>query len=132
MKLVLIVLLLVCLVCNAVPSLAESPAALPDLPDRLPVEYKTYLKEAAGTVKKIEYPSRDYTGDGSVHAVPRMPRGPGQLHHAVCWRHIFKVVFAFLDYSVSCLPLKISVTDFFVLYCQSSSLSSLFLHRPLF
>ena len=65
MKQILTVLLLACLLCCAAPSLAESAADLPELPERLPVEYKTYLKEAAGTVRKIEYPSRDYTGDGA-------------------------------------------------------------------
>ena len=65
MKLFLAILVLACLLCCAAVSLAEESAALPDLPERLPVEYKTYLKEGAGTVKKIQYPSKDYTGDGA-------------------------------------------------------------------
>lgn len=64
MKQILAVLVLACLLCGAVPSLAES-AALPELPDRLPVAYRKAMPEGGGTVEKITYPSRDYTGDGS-------------------------------------------------------------------
>lgn len=65
MKLCLLVLLLGCLVCCAAAAAAESVASLPDLPDILTSEYRTPLKEGAGTVRKIQYPSRDYTGDGA-------------------------------------------------------------------
>ena len=61
MRLFFVVLMLLCLFgCAA----AES-AQLPELPDRLPVEYKKTMAEGGGTVEKIQYPSRDYTGDGS-------------------------------------------------------------------
>ena len=63
MKLILTVLLLCCLLGGAASSLAESAPALPDLPEQLPLEYRRSLKEGAGTVTAIEYPSRDYTGD---------------------------------------------------------------------
>ena len=62
LKLFIILMLIVCLVCCSVSALAESASSLPDLPDRLPLEYKKILKEG-GTVRKIEYPSKDYYGD---------------------------------------------------------------------
>ncbi len=62
LKLLIILMLLVCLVCCSVSVLAESASSLPDLPDTLPLEYKKILKEG-GTVRKIEYPSKDYYGD---------------------------------------------------------------------
>ena len=65
MKLILTVLLLCCLLGGAASSLAESAPALPELPEQLPLEYRRSLKEGAGTVTAIEYPSRDYTGDGA-------------------------------------------------------------------
>ena len=65
MKLFVIVLLLVSLFCCSAAAIAESASTLPDLPDRLPVEYKKTMKEGGGTVEKITYPSRDYTGDGA-------------------------------------------------------------------
>ena len=65
MKIILFVFLLVSLLGISALSLAENAAKLPELPDRLPDEYKTPLKEGAGTVRKIQYPSRDYTGDGA-------------------------------------------------------------------
>ena len=65
MKLILTILLLCCLLGGAASSLAASAPALPDLPEQLPLEYRRSLKEGAGTVTAIEYPSRDYTGDGA-------------------------------------------------------------------
>ena len=65
MKLSVTVLLLLCLVFGAAASLAEPIASLPELPDRMPVAYKKALGEGGGTVEKIEYPSKDYTGDGA-------------------------------------------------------------------
>ena len=65
MKLSVIILLLVCLLSGTAACFAEAAPELPDLPDRLPTEYKKVMKEGAGTVKKIQYQSRDYTGDGS-------------------------------------------------------------------
>ena len=64
MKLFLVVLLLLSLVGSSA-AVAESASALPDLPDKLPVEYKKTMKEGGGTVEKITYPSKDYTGDGA-------------------------------------------------------------------
>ena len=54
------------------------PAGLPELPDRLPLEYKRIMREGGGTVERIEYPSRDYTGDGAEvvkKAVVYLPAG---------------------------------------------------------
>ena len=64
MKLFLIFLLLLSLVGSSA-AVAESASMLPDLPDKLPVEYKRTMKEGGGTVEKITYPSKDYTGDGA-------------------------------------------------------------------
>ena len=61
MKLFIILILLVCLLCCSVSALAGS-GSLPDLPDKLPPEYRKTLNEG-GTVLKIEYPSKDYSGD---------------------------------------------------------------------
>ena len=63
MKLLVSVLLLAGLLCGAAASAAESASSLPDLPDRLPAAYQIALPEGGGTVEKIAYPSRDYTGD---------------------------------------------------------------------
>ena len=57
-------ILILLLACCAAAAAGES-AGLPDLPERLPAEYRTVLREGGGTVEKIEYPSRDYTGDGA-------------------------------------------------------------------
>ena len=62
LKLFAILLLLVCLVCCSVPALAESASTLPELPDKLPYQYRKAAKEG-GTVLQIEYPSRDYYTD---------------------------------------------------------------------
>ena len=78
MKLFLLILMLVCLLCCAAASLAEGSAELPDLPEQLPAEYKVPLEEGAGTVQKIQYPSRDYTGDGAEvtkNALVYLPAG---------------------------------------------------------
>ena len=64
MKLFLVFLLLLSLVGSSA-AVAESASMLPDLPDKLPVEYKRTMKEGGGTVEKITYPSKDYTGDGA-------------------------------------------------------------------
>ena len=64
MKLFLVFLLLLSLVGSSA-AVAESASMLPDLPDKLPVEYKKTMKEGGGTVEKITYPSKDYTGDGA-------------------------------------------------------------------
>ena len=76
MKLIL-VLLVLCLLCVSVPSLAES-GSLPELPERLPYTYRKPLSEGAGTVEQIEYPSKDYAGDGAEvtkKAVVYLPAG---------------------------------------------------------
>ena len=73
----LTVLFLACLLLGAVPARAES-AALPELPDRLPAAYRKALPEGGGTVERITYPSRDYTGDGAEvikNAVVYLPAG---------------------------------------------------------
>lgn len=64
MKLFLPLLVLACLLCCAAVSLAEESAALPELVNRLPTEYKEFTREG-GTVSRIQYPSRDYTGNGA-------------------------------------------------------------------
>ena len=65
MKHIIPLFLVLCLLWGSGTAAAESASSLPDLPDRLPVEYKKTMKEGTGTVLKIEYPSRDYTGDGA-------------------------------------------------------------------
>jgi len=78
MKLFLSILLLFSLACHAAVSAAESPAPLPDLPEKLPDEYTIPLKEGAGTVRQIQYPSRDYTGNGAEvtkNALVYLPAG---------------------------------------------------------
>jgi len=62
MKQLIILALAACLACCAATATAESASALPELPDKLPLEYTQTLKEG-GTVRKIEYPSKDYHGD---------------------------------------------------------------------
>lgn len=64
MKLFLTLVLCLCLFACVLPS-AGSASGLPELPDRLPVEYKKTMPEGGGTVEKITYPSKDYTGDGA-------------------------------------------------------------------
>ena len=78
MKLFLSILLMISLVCSIAASVAESPASLPDLPEELPVEYRRSVKEGAGAVEQIQYPSRDYTGDGAEvikNALVYLPAG---------------------------------------------------------
>ena len=69
MKLILSLLLLAGLVCCAAPSLAESAAALPELPDKLPAAYRVAPQEGCGTVGKITYPSTDYTADDGTEVM---------------------------------------------------------------
>ena len=69
MKLILSLLLLAGLVCCAAPSLAESAAALPELPDKLPAAYRVAPQEGGGTVGKITYPSADYTADDGTEVM---------------------------------------------------------------
>ncbi len=64
MKLFLTLVLCLCLSVCVLPA-AGSASGLPELPDRLPVEYKKTMPEGGGTVEKITYPSKDYTGDGA-------------------------------------------------------------------
>ena len=64
MKLFLTLVLCLCLFACVLPA-AGSASGLPELPDRLPVEYKKTMPEGGGTVEKITYPSRNYTGDGA-------------------------------------------------------------------
>ena len=69
--------LLLLLLCCCSPAAAD-PAGFPELPDRLPAEYKRVLREGGGTVERIEYPSRDYAGDGAEvmkRAVVYLPAG---------------------------------------------------------
>ena len=78
MKPVLILFLLLSLLCLTATAAAESASRLPELPDRLPVEYKSAMREGGGTVEKIQYPSRDYTGDGAEvikNALVYLPAG---------------------------------------------------------
>ena len=63
MKNLIASVLLLCLLGTAVSASAESASALPDLPDTIPAAYKKAMKEGGGTVRKIQYPSKDYTGD---------------------------------------------------------------------
>ena len=65
MKRIIPLFLILCLLLGSCAAAEESASSLPDLPDRLPAEYKTTMKEGCGTVRRIEYPSRDYTGDGA-------------------------------------------------------------------
>ena len=58
LKLLLILFLLLGLLCITAVSCAESP----DLPEKLPFEYGRPID--GGTVQQIEYPSKDYYGDG--------------------------------------------------------------------
>ena len=78
MRCIVSLLLCLCLLCASGIAAAESSSSLPDLPDRLPLEYKQYMKEGGGTVKNIQYPSRDYTGDGAEvtkNALVYLPSG---------------------------------------------------------
>ena len=68
-----VLLLLLCLSAGTAGS-----AGFPDLPARLPAAYKSVLREGGGTVERIEYPSRDYTGNGAEvikKAVVYLPAG---------------------------------------------------------
>ena len=66
MKCIFVLILVLALFCCALPASAETVSIRGiELPERLPVEYKKTLPEGGGTVQKIEYPSRDYTGDGA-------------------------------------------------------------------
>ncbi len=62
MKLILILLLALCLFGRTASVRAEAPAGLPELPERVPDQYTSTLRDG-GTVTRIEYPSRDYYGD---------------------------------------------------------------------
>ncbi len=78
MKTAVLILALLGLLCAAAGSSAESAPALPELPDRLPAEYKKTMHENCGTVEWIQYPSKDYTGDGAdvtKRAVVYLPAG---------------------------------------------------------
>ena len=73
-----VLILLLCLLCCAAAASAESGTGLPDLPDRLPAEYKKQLKNSGSTVEAVTYPSRDYTGDGqevTKRALVYLPAG---------------------------------------------------------
>ena len=72
MKLILILLLCLCLLCASAAAFADSAPAFPELPDRLPDEYRETLAEGAGTVQRITYPSRDYAGDGAEVIKPAL------------------------------------------------------------
>ena len=77
MKRLLTIFLLLFLFCHATAAVAGS-AGFPDLPDRLPVGYKSVLRNGGGTVEKITYPSKDYTGNGAEvmkKAVVYLPAG---------------------------------------------------------
>ena len=72
MKLILILLLCLCLLCASAAAFADSAPAFPELPDKLPDEYRETLAEGAGTVQRITYPSRDYAGDGAEVIKPAL------------------------------------------------------------
>ena len=74
MKLFLILFLLVCLLCLSSAAFAET--GLPELPEKLPMEYRKTIQDGGlvqkiyrksvqdgGLVQRIEYPSKDYYGD---------------------------------------------------------------------
>ena len=74
MKSLAAVMLIVCLMLGT----GAAFAAVPELPEKLPDEYRTGMQEGAGTVEKIEYPSKDYTNDGAEvtkHALVYLPAG---------------------------------------------------------
>ena len=77
MKRIMIMMLAACLLCFG-PAAAGSAATLPELPDRLPVKYTATMSEGGGTVELIQYPSKDYNGDGAEvtkKAVVYLPAG---------------------------------------------------------
>ena len=63
MRPIAIVLALAVLACCPVSAPAET--ALPELPDRLPAACQVALPEGGGTVERITYPSKDYSGGGA-------------------------------------------------------------------
>lgn len=78
MKRVFPLFLTLCMLCGTGIAASESAFSLPDLPDRLPYEYTTFMNRGGGTVWRIQYPSRNYTGDGAEvtkNAVVYLPAG---------------------------------------------------------
>lgn len=78
MKHIIPLFLILCLLLGSCAAAEESASSLPDLPDRLPAEYRTLMKEGGGTVRRIEYPSRNYMGNGeeiTKKAVVYLPAG---------------------------------------------------------
>ena len=73
MKLFLILFLLVCLLCLAAAAIAET--GLPELPEKLPMEYRKTISDG-GIVQKIEYPSKDYYGDQAEITKPALVYPP--------------------------------------------------------
>ena len=69
MKLFLILFLLVCLLCLTAAAFAEP--GLPDLPEKLPMEYRKSVQDG-GLVQRIEYPSKDYYGDRAEITKPAL------------------------------------------------------------